>query len=642
MPNTQSEDLEEKQEETPNIIGLQSKEDEQIVQEVWNDFYKSFNVLQTPFRYFRDRTLIEYIDDQNKRLNDYFDSDETKQESWEPEFFDPITREKIRKDLSKLCTQRIKAEIVSWDKDIISETVAICMDEIMDETNFNLNEDENLIYEMFQCKTEGTVIGYEGFRRGKRDIEEITEMDLDTGEIKKTEKKTIYEHNDVYGCIVSLGDFFPANIFERSIQEQPYLVWRKILKWDSFKREFADYKKADLVLPRGQIILGNEPFFGMTEQVGEDEVEVLRYYNKRLDRYLIIANGILLTSRDNPLPFNHKQYPFWKAINEPFAEKFFYGKGDPDLFMGLQDVNNQLLQMVIAQAFLAIYKPFLTEGENDLSSGYLVPGRMTVVDNIDRMKELEISAPSTFYLRMIQMVQGRLNNLTADIMSSSGGGAKTAHEVSIARNIALELVSLFLSFMEFGYKSKFTLRLANMFQFYTMPIDVENNKPSYRKFTISSGKLMFGGEGVKIIKFTDEENMPLFSPELASQKKMIQGESNIFKINVNKLKNFKAILKIIPRSSVKETEAVERALELEYVDRTMGNPLFDQQETAKSLAIAFKKDPQKALAKQQQQMPGAMGEDISSQLPDQMMRGIEGARFKPQVTPSINEIMGNV
>jgi hypothetical protein len=240
-------------------------------------------------------------------------------------------------------------------------------------------------------------------------------------------------------------------------------------------------------------------------------------------------------------------------------------------------------------------------------------------------------------------VQGRLNNLSADVISQSGGSAKTAREVTVARNIALELTSLFLSFIEFGQKSKYTLRLANMFQFYTMPIDVDKDgKEIFREFKIASGKLMFGGDGVKIVRFVDEENMPVFSQELANEKRAIMGESNIIKINVNKLKDFKAILKIIPRSSVKDSDAMETAKELEFVDRTLGNPLFDQVEIAKALALAFKKDPAKVMAKQQQQ-PDQMREALmggqTSEFVDQMNRGGEQTRFQGTKDFSLNNVM---
>lgn len=625
--------------------------------EIWDDFHRASQSLRVAYRYFRDRTLKQYLDEGNIALNDYLPSEANiKQEGWEPELFDPLTREKIRKDLSKLSGQRIKGEVrPRQSNDHLSIAVATILEELLDLVNDRNDEDEKLLFELFACKTEGTVVGYEGFKRFKRKIKDDVELDLDTGEVTKFKERTVYEYNDVYGCLVSLLDFYPGNIFEREIQEQPYLVWRQTVTWDQFKRQFSEYPDAELVSPRGQIaeVFTEIPFFGISEDIRDDEVEVLRYYNKRQDEYHVLANGILLTRVDNPLPFDHKQYPFWKAISEPFSDKFFYGKSDPDLYLSLQYINNQLLNMMLAQGFLAIYKPIITESEDDLAEGYLMPGRVAKVENVDKFRELQISEPSSFYLRMVQLVQGRLESLSAAEITTATGTERTAREVTIARQTALELISTFLRFMETGIKHKYRLRLANMLQFYAKKIDLDaKGKPTYRSFKIDAGKLLQGGEGTKVIRFTDKQDLPLYSHDLALEKQVLIAvpgqEANLFEINVDYLRRFEFTLKIIPNSSVRESDALAKSMDLEFYDRTLNNPLFDPVESAKVLALAYGKDPMRVLAKNRPGqagqppagLPGAGGEQsrgVTTPLVEQMSRGSEPSRFQ-STGPSLSDL----
>ena len=100
-----------------------------------------------------------------------------------------------------------------------------------------------------------------------------------------------------------------------------------------FKMKFSNYKNALNVKPF--VALGaNEqrPYYYdyISRDITAQAVELIRYYNQDTDEFVLIANGVWLnplpTDKIMPLPFKHKQLPFWKAIYEPFGSDFFYGK----------------------------------------------------------------------------------------------------------------------------------------------------------------------------------------------------------------------------------------------------------------------------------------------------------------------------
>lgn len=66
--------------------------------------------------------------------------------------------------------------------------------------------------------------------------------------------------------------------------------------------------------------------------------------------------------------------------------------------------------------------------------------------------------------------------------------------------------------------------------------------------------------------------------------------SQTIDITPDLLRNFKYIIKIVPNSSLKDTEYTKKATELEWYNLTVQNPLVNQKENLKELAEAYGKD----------------------------------------------------
>lgn len=97
------------------------------------------------------------------------------------------------------------------------------------------------------------------------------------------------------------------------------------------------------------------PFFSVpSDMAGGKRVEILHYYNKPKDEYIITANDILI--RKGPLPYNHKQIPIslHKFIN---LEDHFWGLGLPYVLESMQSEDEVLKNMVLEQLKLNLTPP---------------------------------------------------------------------------------------------------------------------------------------------------------------------------------------------------------------------------------------------------------------------------------------------
>jgi hypothetical protein len=132
-------------------------------------------------------------------------------------------------------------------------------------------------------------------------------------------------------------------------------------------------------------------FFEPPKDMTEDNyVELLHYYNKAEDRYVVLANDVLI--KDMPLPYRHKQLPFVKIDAFEITHQF-YGMGIPDRLMNIQTEEEILKNMIYdrlhitANPMMKVKKSVYGEFSRAYQTGE--PGLMLPVNNQDDVMPLE-------------------------------------------------------------------------------------------------------------------------------------------------------------------------------------------------------------------------------------------------------------
>jgi len=201
-----------------------------------------------------------------------------------------------------------------------------------------------------------------------------------------TKKKTITEYNDVAYIPVSIYEIYPdpdARCLHGKSHEATDLVWRNVMSLEQFKAEYIKShdpymirKNFDKVVSakRAYGDYGDESsFFKMpVDCTSDNQVEVLRYFNKQKDQYIIIANDVLV--RKGPLPYNHKEIPVVQHKFKKFPHQF-YGIGLPTVLESLQSEDEALRNMMLKLVYLSGNPAFIVNNNifNDVEEPMEVP-----------------------------------------------------------------------------------------------------------------------------------------------------------------------------------------------------------------------------------------------------------------------------
>ena len=588
------------------------------------------------YAYFNDRTWMEYIDDSVKRWNGYVEPRVSDQD-WGAKIINPDTRNKVIQIVTRVGLQRMRAEMFGEDKDdkVRSRIVGTLYDD-----SFNRQYgDVEFLFETIEGCVKGTVIGMETYSRQKVKFKDVESYDPTTGAIEFKDVE-VYIGNEVYGEIVPPDEFYPGNWGTMDIQQMADCARIITQDFTLFKRAFAKYPavKAGWVKPGGE--LRNDSFFKdfIGSDLENDEVQVVMYFNKVDDEMVIYANGVLLTPVNCPLPWNHKKkdkgLPFWSNVFEPHDTKFFAGKSLPDKLRSLQDASDVLDRMLLDQTFLSIHPPILTSDLDQIEDDLMRPGRRQPVTDVNAWKELKISAPNSSHFKMRQILKESIASASIEPTPNRSPGARiTSAEIQANQDEAVKMLSIFLVMMTWGNWQKAQLRVSNIMQFYPLPVAEEKGKMKYRRKRIDGVPLILQKKtGDVFINFVEskkgfpknDQRVDQLTPELKARFEEKYGKTftDIVVIPLDDgkeewwmtpefLEDFVVGIKMIPNSSVKMSEALEKAMFLEFHDRllTLYPDKINRDKSATEFIEAWKKVPEDWLLAEDEQQPEQMGED---------------------------------
>lgn len=620
---------------------LQSEDRREIAHKAVFRFYEMRTARDQTFSFFRERTLKDYMEDSLKRINQHKERPAYKK-WWQSNLSGATTRNKLIGILSKLAANTIESMVLAVSaSDFLAKIKERVSNALLKASTIRNKDDKKLIWEMFEASSKGTTIGFEGFKIDERKVRTIIKEDFKTGEVQVKEEVVKF-WNDVHGILVPLEDFFPGDVFVApgDIQAMDDCAWRQVMTFDQFKNEFGDHPDADLVdlngTPIGFDLEGNIIFYEKSSDVSVGEVEIIRLFNKMVDEYLILANGIWINPQGNktvrPLPFNHKKLPFWAAVFEPLDAMFFYGKSLGDKMISDQDTDDKVLDGILDRITMALHAPIVTIGNvsSGITEGYLEPDNVISIDEptgLEKIERLDLGEPGMASFKVLEILAKRIEqtSVAPEVIGSSGGTNKTATQVSIEREGALQLVSLFLQMMEFGARDKYELRLANIFQFYSM---ADKKDKKFRTVVLRNEIVNDGKIGTMQLSFTDQPRPP---EQLRQEAQQSFEEVEKIEITRDFIRNFEAEIKIVAQSSVKQTEALRQAQEINFsrVLLTMFPELTNKEVLMQDLVAQFPNKDFRRLKIEQPANPiaGVMGSE-------------EEAPEIPTGEPSLRELVG--
>lgn len=650
-------ELQEQAEDTFNGFKPSDKE-RTIISEVFPLFKSAQDNRNRSFENFDGSTLIEYIEDSYRRYNTNVDMRDD-MEDWQSSIHDPFTRNKVNAILGKVVSVLPIAEVQPrGDEDDRKALIVSNLYEYSEDVD---DYEEFLITMLNEAIVKGTAIGYEGHELKETKIRNIKGSGDD---IKVT--NDIRKENKLTATVVKLEDFYPSSVGFRRIKDMPRCWWRNKMNFQQFMMDFSMYDKSKYVQPHRTLYGEDEdvPYYFdyISSDVMDGEVEVIRYYDKENDQFIILANGIWLnpimikdTEEVSPLPFNHKELPFFDIKFELFSSDFFYGKSLPDKLKNLQDVLNVLTNMLLDQSFLTVFKPILTNGFDSVEDDYLRPGRRTPVDTQglpirDAFMPLDMGTPSGWHQYILEYTRKVMEEASLDKVSSGQAGAgdrTTAREINVAAEGVSSMLGLFGRWVKYGIKRKAMLRCKNILQFWTdenSPIlskvlgetGASDVKEAFNTFKMGQAVLSNGKRGTKVIEmYKNKDAMPT--------KTELEQKSNLAKLTTDKQVEYVALdasnvrdldfdIKLVPSPRSEVNKDMEKALQLEKVRIYLSffPDLVDREELLAQTAEKMGDDPQKIIS------PKVL--NPQPQQDNQMLD--KGAQTQPQGNTANNAVQG--
>jgi hypothetical protein len=662
MAQSKSEPRTMREDEEDNYYQPSDKEHE-VVRKVIGSFRETYDERNKNLQYFDGRNLIEYIEDSARR----FYTNVNKRDGiddWQATIHDPFTHNKVLAFLSKVVKVLPKGTVLSRGTD--DKRKGEILSKLYDYSEDADDYEEFMIFALFEAIEKGTVICYEGYSKNKRSVRDITGYDED-GEMQIEENEI--EENKLFSSIVPIEEFYPESTSIRNVKDMNYCFWSETMPFTKFQSDYGEYSNAEYVEPFSGDVEGEEvPDHkrNLEATVHEGEVRVIKYYNKQTDEYIIIANTIWLNPLNNevvsPLPWNHKELPFFNIKFDFFGSDFFYGKSLPDKLKNLQDVLDALTNMMLDQSFLTIFAPILTTGQTNVEEDYLKPGRRINVDTQgmklnESFMKLDLGAPSGWHQYILEYMRSIMEESSVDQVSqgvAGVGGRTTAKEIQKASEAVEALLGLFGKMINYGVKRKVRFRVKNIQQFWTdenTPImqkivggEVQDTKDAFNIIELDNSRLSDGRTGTTMINMiSDKDDMPSKEKQ-KSKREILEKESGknieLITLTPDYIRDTKFDVKIGIDQSRESSKEINKALALEEtrVLMSMFPEIVNSENLATNLVEAYDGDPEKMLNLGGQQDLRSMlaqqggGSDVNQQMSqnpqgdvsNNMVRGMTG------------------
>lgn len=417
------------------------------------------------------------------------------------------------------------------------------------------------------------------------------------------------------------GEFYIRN---GDVQLQPWVIRRKIMNYKSAETLFGVYPNWEYVKPGIMVIYNdaNQQFYDVYDQdMFQNEVEVIYYWNKSLDLYLISVNGILLSDPDCPNPREDKLYPFatfgyelLRAQGDCMAYKSLAFKTMPD-----DKVINTLYPMIIDASYLALFPPTIAVGVETIGSDVLIPGMTTTMSSPDANITPILTGNQNLQAayEALMKVEKNITESSIDVQEAakpeSTNSSPTAYQISKEEQHAKILLGSFLHMVGRYVKQMGRLRIGDIKQHLTLPElqAIEGSSGTelvYKTFHMGEGRGRTKGRKIQFdLGLPDTQISKADYLKLSYETMDMQGgkdsPSKLFRVNPKLFRSLLYTVIVAPDVIAPLSDEYEAQLGLEQFDRMIQQPnVFDPEQTGRILLETYKltkKDPDKYLNKGQ-------------------------------------------
>lgn len=405
----------------------------------------------------------------------------------------------------------------------------------MDRTNFD--------FQYFKAKyaaaIRGTAFLFDYYRVDKREVNDPTGINKD-GTLKY-EKKEITDFDDDYTEFVE-NEYIFVDETASHIDDARDMVRREVLHEDEFRRIYSmkpDFQNVDMVKCGDDT--GVRSFFRIAHDMHGEDVEVLHYYNRATDEYLVLANNVVI--HDGYIPYKHKELPV-AVVYHYMVPGFFWGMGIPKVIFQLSEERRSLRNQNLDRQKLQLNKQFMVSDTASLDAEELFsqPGGMIEVNATsgrvsDVIVPLEYGDVPASYFRteetLLEDIR-RAHGIDDRIQGVAAGG--TATEAAILKESSQKRINLLAKLVEMDTMVRVgRLKWSNIQFFYPAPKveritedNDEREKKVYKKITVKGKQfeLVKDGDGQTSLRFNEVNGDSSFQLD-AKMARFMEGDFDV-------------------------------------------------------------------------------------------------------------------
>lgn len=416
---------------------------------------------------------------------------------------------------------------------------------------------------------------------------------------------------------VPVDELFIANIFEADIQKQDWLIWRKVVTYDTASIKYGHCDNWKHIMAGMQTLVSdaNQGYYNKYDNhMRGDEVEEITLWHRAKDLKISMVNGVMVTKPDEANPRIDKLFPFAKFGYSIINPRFFYYKSLSASLQQDATIITTLYRMIIDGTYLAIMPPMVNTGSEKIGSNVIVPGLTTNLSDKDAtLSSISTAKESTLNagLKVLDTVTASANESSQDPVQAgqSPQDASTAYQISRVEQNAATVLGLFIKMIVNYVQQQGRLMKGDILQYLTVAdaAKITGDGPlTYKTFIVNGG----GGPSDKNKRIVFDGSMPDAMTEeqqlmesIAILQKQGGMKSNVrlYKVNPKIFREMDFHEYVDADTLSPRSQELERAFNLETFDRAINSPVADQELIFTDLLMASNpktaRDPSKYVKK---------------------------------------------
>ena len=501
---------------------------------ILKDFAFGYQTMYRPRQEFNDLSVLQRDQVDSMAFNTYQPNNGEPEEgdpanSWHSNAIRPIERNKAISMAGHAAGRLGFLTVQATDNEANPEDdSSMIMNSALDWVSSTYFSKEWWLHAVLQSEVSPACIVHQEYRQVWREMKTTRNK---TGEWNT--KFVLDECNSGFiGTIVPTDQLYIDNIFEKDIQKQRFLLWRRVQSHDQLEAKYHGKKNWEHVRKGMQLLFNdaNQGFYfaydpNLRDQLGEEVI----YWSKDKGGCMVtMVNGIIIGEADEKNPREDGLFPFGKWFYSWIRENCFYGKSL--VFAVSHDANiiNTLYPVLVDGAIIDTMKPMKYIGEDIIGSDVIIPG--ATVNMRDPKSQLEPLLPplqTTNLLNALSEVEKSIDQ-TANTQAAPADrpGQITAYEMSLREEQMQQDLGPFYSELIGASVQMTRLVLGDILQFMTT-VDIDQMQGAkaglrYKSFLV---ELKNGENGAKKRKVQFES----IGSEMGSEEAIMEASAGILK-----------------------------------------------------------------------------------------------------------------